>query len=166
VKTKLKVLDERTSPWYAEGLSFACTQCGNCCTGGPGLVWISDIEIGRLAEFMKISREQVVEKYCRTIDGKFSFTERRTREGNYDCIFLREEKAQRKEGDETIVHTKRICSIYPVRPLQCRTWPFWEGNLGSEAVWKIAGQRCPGMDRGKKYSREEIEGIRDAEDWE
>lgn len=32
-------------PWYAPGLSFTCTQCGNCCTGEPGVVWVSDEEI-------------------------------------------------------------------------------------------------------------------------
>ena len=36
-------------PWYADGLNFTCTQCGNCCTGGPGFVWISREEIVRLA---------------------------------------------------------------------------------------------------------------------
>ena len=40
---KLPVLEKSsdTSPWYAEGLKFTCSQCGNCCTGGPGYVWIS-----------------------------------------------------------------------------------------------------------------------------
>ena len=40
---------DTNQPWYADGLSFTCTQCGNCCTGGPGYVWISDMEIDRLA---------------------------------------------------------------------------------------------------------------------
>ena len=26
-------------PWYRDGLRFQCTQCGNCCTGDPGVVW-------------------------------------------------------------------------------------------------------------------------------
>ncbi|MFM1805538.1 MAG: hypothetical protein RL136_2417, partial [Planctomycetota bacterium] len=29
------------APWYAEGLRFECTQCGNCCSGGPGAVWFT-----------------------------------------------------------------------------------------------------------------------------
>ena len=32
-------------PWYGGGLRFTCTQCGNCCTGQPGYVWISKKEI-------------------------------------------------------------------------------------------------------------------------
>ena len=39
-----------TKPWYADGLRFACTQCGNCCTGEPGFVWVNDAEIAAIAE--------------------------------------------------------------------------------------------------------------------
>jgi hypothetical protein len=44
---KLDVLET----WYADGLQFTCSQCGNCCTGGPGYVWMSKEEIVRLAEY-------------------------------------------------------------------------------------------------------------------
>ena len=36
-------------PWYAEGLRFECTQCGNCCSGGPGAVWFTSEEAGGMA---------------------------------------------------------------------------------------------------------------------
>src|SRR6476469_2030180 len=114
---KLDVLanDGSADPWYAEGLKFTCSQCGNCCTGGPGFVWISREEIRRLAEFLRITPEETVEKYCRKIDGKFSLKESRNR-GSYDCIFLREEKVARgaktAEGhDAAVCHTKRSCAI-------------------------------------------------------
>ena len=142
-------------PWYQDGLRFTCTQCGNCCTGGPGYVWISEIEIERLAEYLKITSQEVVEKYCRRHGERTSLEERRTAEGNYDCIFLEEQPGT----------GKRICTVYPVRPLQCRTWPFWEGNLMSRESWERAGRKCPGMDEGKKYSLEKIEALRKAKDW-
>src|SRR4051812_5367733 len=121
---KLQVVQQNidspnVSPWYADGLKFTCSQCGNCCTGGPGYVWISTIEIGRLAEFLKITPQEVVQRYCRKIDGRYSLKEVRRGE-NYDCIFLTEEKVPVGNGSK-VVHTKRGCSIYPVRPLQCRT---------------------------------------------
>jgi Fe-S-cluster containining protein len=150
--------------WYADGLHFTCSQCGNCCTGGPGFVWVSEVEIGRLAEYLKVSREEVVEKYCRAVGEKYSLKET-LRQGLYDCVFLKEVKGESREGGEKVVQSKRVCSIYPVRPLQCRTWPFWDGVLAGKAIWEEAGKRCHGMDRGKFYSKERIEALRDAKDW-
>ena len=66
---KLNVVQTEEKPWYADGLTFTCSQCGNCCTGGPGYVWISDEEIGRLAKHLNISRAAVIEKYCRRSAG-------------------------------------------------------------------------------------------------
>lgn len=154
-------------PWYADGLNFTCSQCGNCCTGGPGYVWISKQEIIRLGEFLKISPEQVVEQYCRKVGGKFTLDEKRGPGGSYDCIFLTEHKVKvRPAGsDAEITETRRGCSIYPVRPLQCRTWPFWPENLSSKVVWDRAGKRCHGINNGRRFTIEQIHEIRDAEDW-
>src|SRR5205823_4333839 len=143
---------------------FTCSQCGNCCTGGPGYVWVSDEEITRLADHLKLSREQTIDDYCRPVEDKFSLKEV-VRQGNYDCIFLREMPVERRDGDSVVVHTKRACSIYPVRPLQCRTWPFWDGVLGGREIWELAGKRCHGIDRGKLWDRESIDKLKNAKDW-
>lgn len=166
MSTPLNVIQPDDPAWYARGLHFTCTQCGNCCTGGPGYVWVSREEILRLAEHLELSPEEVVEKYCRKINGRFSFKERRHR-GSYDCIFLQDRTVKhRPEGaDREIETTVRVCSIYPVRPLQCRTWPFWESNLASPRTWETAAQRCPGMNQGRKFTRAQIHRIRDAADW-
>lgn len=160
---KLDVINSTDAPWYADGLTFTCTQCGNCCTGGPGYVWISEVEIERLSQHLKISRKVLLETYCRKIGKKYSLKEHRTPEGNYDCTFLKETKTRAPDGTTGV---KRVCTIYEVRPLQCRTWPFWDGLLSSPAAWKDAGKRCHGIDAGsRKFTREQIETLRDAEDW-
>jgi Fe-S-cluster containining protein len=152
----LKVIDQRT--WYEQGLHFTCSQCGNCCTGGPGYVWISDDEIDRLAAHLRLTREQTLAEYCRRANGKWSLRERPAAGGTWDCIFLRPEKTS--SG-----FVKRACAIYPVRPLQCRTWPFWEGNLAARENWDRAARRCHGMNHGREFTREQIEKLRDATDW-
>ena len=168
---KLDVVPDE-KPWFADGLTFTCTQCGDCCTGGPGYVWISEEEIGRLAEFLKISTNEVLAKYCRRYGDRISLKERRMPNGNYDCVFLTETpatgsgKSRELKAGEKVPHKRRGCSIYPVRPLQCRTWPFWDGNLADKDAWEFASKKCPGMDRGSRtFTREQIEALRDARDW-
>ena len=168
---KLPVLEKTTADnaWYADGLRFTCSQCGNCCTGGPGYVWIDRDEIVKLAAYLNLSPEDTIERYCRKVDGKFSLKERRSPAGLYDCIFLKETKvggAARNGDDEKVVHTIRACTVYPVRPLQCRTWPFWPENLSSRQAWDHAAKRCHGMNApGRTFSPAQIHAIRDAAEW-
>jgi len=129
-------------------------------------------EVGRLAEFLKLTSQEVLAKYCRKIGGRISLKERRMPNGNYDCIFLREMETPRSKRPkelapgEAIPTKRRGCAIYPVRPLQCRTWPFWESNLSDKRMWELASKKCPGMGCGsRKFTRQQIEALRDAEDW-
>jgi uncharacterized protein len=162
---KLPIADPHPKPWYAGGLQFTCTQCGNCCTGAPGFVWISREEIILLAEHLKITPEETVEQYCHKVAGKWSLRENRNpAHGGYDCIFMKEIPAE-KSAASGVAQSRRICSIYPVRPLQCRTWPFWPELLESKEAWNAASRKCPGMGTGKKYSLARIEALRDAEEW-
>ncbi len=150
---QLDVIPNQSEVWFADGLRFTCTQCGNCCTGEPGFIWISIEEVHRLAAHLRLDPDEVVDRYCRKIDGKLSLRERRNSRGEHDCIFLEETGA------------KRTCRIYPARPLQCRTWPFWDSNLQDESRWKRASKRCPGIGTGKLYERNQIIALRDATDW-
>ena len=40
--------------WYHEGLRFECTQCGKCCSGAPGFVWVDDGEVAAMAQVMEM----------------------------------------------------------------------------------------------------------------
>jgi len=132
--------------WYGEGLRFECTQCGNCCSGGPGYVWMTPEDMERIAAFLKLPFDTFTRTYVRQIQGAFSLTEKK----DYDCVFLRRENG------------KAMCGIYPVRPMQCKTWPFWNDNLRSPQHWTNAAARCPGMCDGeaKLYPVEHIEKCR------
>src|ERR1700682_4134650 len=103
-------------PWYRAGLRFRCTQCGHCCTGAPGFVWVNAEEIDALAVFHGEPRAQTEQLYTRVLGLKRSLREK----ANGDCIFY----------DKTAG-----CTIYPVRPRQCRTWPFWESNVRTPEDW-------------------------------
>jgi len=140
---RLRILGQPQTPWYEKGVHFSCTQCGNCCSGGPGYVWVSDRDILQISQFLGMEIEAFAKKYLRQLPGGISLTEH----SNYDCIFL-----VRTGG-------KAQCSIYPVRPTQCRTWPFWKQNIQSEQSWANAAVRCPGMraTQGPHYPADHIE---------
>jgi Fe-S-cluster containining protein len=123
--------------WYQDGLRFKCTRCGNCCTGAPGYVWVTDEEIAAIAEFRGESVAEVTRKYVRDGFRGPSLQEL----ANNDCIFW-----DRKQG----------CTIYPVRPRQCRTWPFWESHVKTPADWDRLREACPGAGQGDLISAEEI----------
>ncbi len=61
-----------------------------------------------------------------------------------------------KENGDCILYKDGRCTIYPVRPTQCRTYPFWPENVRSEAAWQRTAKACPGIGKGKLYSRDEI----------
>jgi len=170
----LPVLDQSKEtagdPWYADGLDFNCTTCGNCCTGGPGYVFLSDQEIELAAEHLKVNVAEFTKQYCRKVGGRISLKEIRRTNGLHDCVFLTEvpvEPTKRElDAGEAVPQSRRICGIYSVRPLQCRTWPFWPENIRSESAWKRAGKGCPGINRaGRHFSIQEVESIRDAAEW-
>ena len=128
--------------WYKDGLRFECTQCGDCCTGAPGFVWVNQEEIDALAAKIGVSVDEFEKKYVRKVTGRRSLVEY----PNGDCVFFDTEK--------------RNCSVYEARPRQCRTWPWWNSNLESEEAWRETCQACPGSGQGKLYSLEHIEAQR------
>lgn len=142
--------DKRRKPWFKEGLDFECTQCGGCCTGSAGLVEITRAELLQMAEFLACQPEELQRRYLRRVDQGWAIQEReRPETGEFDCLFL-----VREPGPSGTELTR--CGIHPVRPQQCRTWPFWPSNLKSPRTWRKAGRACEGIGRGRRHSYQEI----------
>jgi len=121
--------------FFDSGIRFECRRCGACCTGDPGIVRISGPEIRILADFLKIPVSDLTRKHLRPITSGFSISE----EADGACRFY-------DQG----------CQIYPVRPLQCRTYPFWLSHMRSQRQWENALRQCPGIGSGPLYARERI----------
>jgi hypothetical protein len=129
-------------PWYKDGLKFKCTQCGDCCSGAPGYVWVDEAEISDLAAAMQMEIETFKDRFIRRVGARLSLVEY----SDGDCILL---------DPET-----RKCLAYEGRPIQCRTWPFWNSNLRSESDWETTCEVCPGAGKGKLYTLGQIEDSR------
>ncbi|TLD85365.1 YkgJ family cysteine cluster protein [Helicobacter sp. MIT 11-5569] len=91
--------------------SNKCQECGGkCCTGESGYIFVSPKEIQEIAEFLSIDFDTFCQNYVKKVGYRYSLLE--IAQGNkiYSCIFF-------KDG---------ICQIYPKRPKQCITFPFWD----------------------------------------
>ncbi len=106
-------------------------------------------EMTAMAKELEMTAEQFKKDYCRRVSFKYSLRERKP---SNDCIFL----VNRPEGG-------KYCEVYNSRPLQCRTWPFWKTNLASKLSWQSAAEDCPGINKGRLFSIDEIEAVRDGD---
>jgi len=89
-----------------------CKKCpGHCCRGESGNIWVNHQEIIQICSLLQTNPVDYIQKYLNRIDNRFSIKERFTEHG-FECVFF--------EGPQ------KLCSIYAVRPLQCRQYPFWE----------------------------------------
>ncbi len=124
-------------PWYAKvGLRFRCTACGRCCGGQPGHVWVRPSDVERMARHRGMTAEAFARLFVRRVGDRLSLKEK----GNGDCVML--------EGGK--------CSVYPVKPGPCSTFPFWGEVVETEAAWKANAEDCPGMGNGDLYTVDEI----------
>jgi len=126
-------------PWYHAGLRFTCTQCGDCCTGTPGHVWVNADEIQALAAAVGIDAESFEDQYVRRVGARKSLKEF----PNGDCVLFDP--------------VRRCCTVYGARPRQCRTWPFWNSNVESPEAWADTCKACPGSGNGQLHQLDEIE---------
>ena len=135
-------------PWIDKGLRFECTQCGNCCRTHEeyAYVYLAEPDIQALSQHLGLERGDFIERHCQEEDGWITL-----RIDEPACPFLNEEGG---------------CSVYPARPKQCRTWPFWLENL-KRATWEgPISECCPGIGKGPLIPADEVKKIAlDTERW-
>ena len=90
--------------FWKNGIQFDCHQCGNCCTFEGGAIYASEEEFIKIANHLNISEEDFYKQYTFDINNLVSIKSH----SDGPCFFY-----------------KNGCSIYDVRPTQCRTYPFW-----------------------------------------
>lgn len=116
-----------------DGFDFAfdankCSECeGKCCIGESGYIWVTPSEIESIADKLNLSKDEFINSYLDKVRYRYSIKEEIFEDG-FRCIFFDTKK--------------RVCSIYEVRPSQCRSFPFWEHfKKNLEEVKK----ECPGI---------------------
>ncbi|MBI5850772.1 MAG: YkgJ family cysteine cluster protein [Planctomycetes bacterium] len=109
--------------------AFRCRRSGNCCARPEGVVRVDAADVTRIASHLGLSEAGFRGRYLaagrdRLVDGPGS-----------RCVFL-------ADGVEP------TCTIYPVRPARCRSWPFWPELRDDRDALAAARRLCPGITEG------------------
>ncbi len=102
---------------------FECKRCGDCCKGYGG-TYVTKKEIESIASYIHTDPETFVETYCQQSGSTPVIAQGK----NSYCIFW--------DGR---------CTIHPVKPRMCRTWPFIESVRVDINNWHIMARVCPGI---------------------
>ena len=109
---------------------FECQLgCVNCCTR-PGDVFLTEEDRSRIAGHLDLTVVQFTGRYCAPEDEEGL---RLSNPGKTTCHFL---------GSDG-------CRIHAVKPLQCRTFPFWPETVSTRKAWKGLSGYCPGVGVGQ-----------------
>ena len=106
-------------------IRFTCRRSGNCCARPGGFVRVSDEEVRAMASHLGLTVDGFRSRF---VDGG------RLKSGlGHRCALL-------DDG----AHAG--CSVYPVRPEKCRTWPYWPEVLSDPERLAEARRLCPGIE--------------------
>ncbi|MDA3793431.1 MAG: YkgJ family cysteine cluster protein [Elusimicrobia bacterium] len=105
-------------------IDFNCESCGNCCRE-KGFVEVSDSEIKDIAKYLAVIRTHFIKKHINEVRDKLCFNEH----PEEPCKFLKDNS----------------CNIYPVRPKQCRTFPYWRSIARNDDRIKEMLRYCEGI---------------------
>jgi uncharacterized protein len=110
-------------------LRFECVRgCTNCCSV-TGWVYVTEDDIRNAAAFVGLPLTDFEAKYV----VRSKHTTRWRKPQGAQCHFL-------GEGG---------CTIHPVKPVQCRLFPFWPELVENRDNWNDAAQNCPGIGQGE-----------------
>ena len=122
---------------YPVALRFECTKCGICC-GDTKEKTRHILLLGAEAEQIATATSQEIQRVAEKIEGKapYIYEMKKTIE-NGKCVFL----------------SKNSCTIYPLRPLICRFYPF-ELTTGTNRKYIFRyTKECPSIGKGKTLSK-------------
>lgn len=108
----------------------ACERCNSrCCRGVSGNIWVTRQDIDSICESLNINVIDGLDRYFKRVGNRFSIKEIFSGD-EYLCVFL---------------DPGQGCLIYGSRPVQCRTFPFW--NHFRSKPEELSNQ-CPGIVHG------------------
>lgn len=121
-------------------LRFRCTRCGCCCYGGADdFVAVTRDGAEAIRRHLGLSKTWFRARYLQRIW-----------EGQWGLRF-------RSNGACVLLDDRGQCRAYGLRPVQCRTYPFWPETVYDETSWRREAGRCEGINHGNTIPLAEVE---------
>jgi Fe-S-cluster containining protein len=121
-----------------KGLRFECQPgCVNCCTQ-KGFVYLTESDLKRIAKHLEMPAAEFERRYVYRTTRQLRLRVPR----QVQCHFL-------QDGG---------CSIHPVKPVQCRIFPFWPELVDDKREWQKTAAFCPGIGKGELVQIETAAG--------
>lgn len=109
-------------------MRFACQSgCTKCCEQ-RGYVYLSAADLPRIAAHLGIAARAFERQYVYRTRNFLRLRKPRAAQ----CHFLK------AEG----------CAVHPVKPVQCRVFPFWPELVEGRREWTRTAEYCPGIGMG------------------
>jgi Fe-S-cluster containining protein len=127
---------------YPRNVRFLCNKCAICCGDTEERdrsILLLRIEAKRTAQKTQKATGEFAEK----IEGSepYVYRMKKTRDGK--CVFLKDSR----------------CSIYDIRPLICRFYPFQLKKVGSRELVFAYTNKCLGIGKGPRLKRSFFEKL-------
>lgn len=121
---------------YPKHVRFTCERCATCC--GDTKERVRMILLLKI-EAQHISRETLkcIDEFAEKIEGSEPYVHRMKKTDDGKCVFLRDNS----------------CSIYQMRPLICRFYPFQLKYTRSNRPVFTYTNECPGIGNGPELKR-------------
>ena len=113
-----------------EEIKFSCIRCGRCCSTGPNVA-LTVYDICRISKYLGVNWRDLRGKYVIAIIADLIPIPVLRGLGE-KCVFLKYEN-----GLPT-------CSIYPVRPMRCRLYPFQPVSPSDPSIIMV-DEKCSGV---------------------
>lgn len=108
---------------------FECQPGCTACCEQRGQVHLTEADAANAAAFVGLKQAEFERRYVVRSRNVLRFRKPRGKQ----CPFL-------NDGG---------CSIHPVKPVQCRLFPFWPELIECEFEWRATAEWCPGIGKGK-----------------
>jgi len=127
---------------YPKNVCFKCMRCALCCGDTENRarsILLLRIEVNRIFHKTLVPIEDFTEK----IEGFNPYVYRMKKTIDGKCVFLKDNQ----------------CTIYVIRPLICRFYPFQLKNIGINRYAFTYTDECPGIGKGSQLKKKFFERL-------